>query len=252
MSSTSTTTRPYECPRCNYKALTKTEIKRHMDRKRICPAEKKNIELTDEVKESVQKNHVYQEDVNIALTLMEDYYVRRHYDDIYTVLGVASATIHDTLFQVISSFETNKEKAIYAIQSFIYGQKYDIFDRYECEIIEKLEQESDPQEKHRVLELIKDYYRFLQAFSVPFRSASDTSSTDPHRMLTETLATKYIKVYKEVKQSMTPTTIAEIQNKVVDIIIRKRFMYLTLCKTVIPDIIKENFSNRMNMNQMYV
>jgi hypothetical protein len=52
---------PYTCPRCDYKNKDKYSIRRHLyDRTQECPAYKNDIELTDEIKEYILKNRVYQ------------------------------------------------------------------------------------------------------------------------------------------------------------------------------------------------
>lgn len=50
----------YKCPRCGYTTFQKTDIKRHLyKRKYLCPGQETDIELTDEVKENVLKNRIY-------------------------------------------------------------------------------------------------------------------------------------------------------------------------------------------------
>jgi hypothetical protein len=52
---------PYTCPRCDYKTKDKYNIRNHLyDRKKECPALENDIELTEEIKEFVLKNRVYQ------------------------------------------------------------------------------------------------------------------------------------------------------------------------------------------------
>jgi len=50
---------PYECFRCGYQTLQKMHIKRHLDRKKQCPATICNIDLTTEIKNEILKSRIY-------------------------------------------------------------------------------------------------------------------------------------------------------------------------------------------------
>lgn len=50
---------PYECPRCSYKTDVKTHMEKHLKRKNICPSEKVDINITDEVINTVLKKRIY-------------------------------------------------------------------------------------------------------------------------------------------------------------------------------------------------
>jgi hypothetical protein len=50
----------FRCPRCFYEAPRKQQIQYHMNRTRICPAEKDDIELTDEIRNIVYNKRIYQ------------------------------------------------------------------------------------------------------------------------------------------------------------------------------------------------
>lgn len=51
----------YTCPRCGYKSSKKWDMQRHLyTRMKVCPGEVDDITLTEEIKESIIKNKVYQ------------------------------------------------------------------------------------------------------------------------------------------------------------------------------------------------
>lgn len=51
---------PYQCPRCGYKSAKKWDMQRHLyGRDKECQGEVEDIELTDEIKESIIKNRIY-------------------------------------------------------------------------------------------------------------------------------------------------------------------------------------------------
>lgn len=53
---------PYECARCGYETKGKTSMRRHLyDGKNTCKALKRDINLTDEIKEYILENHAYVE-----------------------------------------------------------------------------------------------------------------------------------------------------------------------------------------------
>ena len=50
----------YLCIRCGFNTKIKNDIRRHFyNLKKICPAIKNNIELTDEIKEYILNNRIY-------------------------------------------------------------------------------------------------------------------------------------------------------------------------------------------------
>jgi hypothetical protein len=52
--------KPYTCPRCGYTTSNCGDMKRHLyHKKKVCPGQHDDIELTDEIKEIVMKNRVY-------------------------------------------------------------------------------------------------------------------------------------------------------------------------------------------------
>ena len=55
---------PYTCPRCDYTAAQKNDMRRHLNSKRECPQFKMVVELTDEVKEFILKNRIYKPPVS--------------------------------------------------------------------------------------------------------------------------------------------------------------------------------------------
>lgn len=55
---------PYTCPRCDYTAAQKNDMRRHLNSKRGCPQFKMVVELTDEVKEFILKNRIYKPPVS--------------------------------------------------------------------------------------------------------------------------------------------------------------------------------------------
>lgn len=60
MSRKSTKYSDYQCVRCGYESSHKANMRRHLyDKTSTCPAEKNNIELTDEIKEYILKNRIY-------------------------------------------------------------------------------------------------------------------------------------------------------------------------------------------------
>lgn len=50
---------PYECPRCSYTTSIKTHMQKHLYRKNICPSEKCDLELTEDIKQTVLLRRVY-------------------------------------------------------------------------------------------------------------------------------------------------------------------------------------------------
>ena len=52
--------KPYTCPRCGYKTIHKNDMKRHFyNKKRSCPSQEADIELTVEMKEHILMNRIY-------------------------------------------------------------------------------------------------------------------------------------------------------------------------------------------------
>lgn len=69
------TRQPYTCPRCGYKTQKKSNFYNHLFKKLIeCPAEVSNIVLTDEFKEHLMKNRVW--NPNISLTPLTPHQVQ--------------------------------------------------------------------------------------------------------------------------------------------------------------------------------
>lgn len=53
-------TKPYECPRCYYTTQYSTSMHNHLyGRKKICPSEKEDVTLTDEIKETIMLKRIY-------------------------------------------------------------------------------------------------------------------------------------------------------------------------------------------------
>lgn len=51
---------PYTCPRCGYKTTFCNDMRRHLyEKKRNCHGEVNNIELTDEIKDTIMRNKLY-------------------------------------------------------------------------------------------------------------------------------------------------------------------------------------------------
>lgn len=50
---------PYTCVRCGYTTLDKTRMNTHFNRKHTCPGSHNDIELTDEVKQCILTNRIY-------------------------------------------------------------------------------------------------------------------------------------------------------------------------------------------------
>ena len=54
------TNKPYTCPRCGYKTSNKTDMKKHLyGKKKPCPAQDNDIDLTDDVKKCILDNRVW-------------------------------------------------------------------------------------------------------------------------------------------------------------------------------------------------
>lgn len=53
---------PYTCPRCGYSTILKGNIKTHFTRANICPSYIKDLDLTNEIKDYVLVNRVYNKD----------------------------------------------------------------------------------------------------------------------------------------------------------------------------------------------
>lgn len=52
---------PYECPRCGYETPLLYAMRKHLCKKRPCPAHKSTLELTDEIRQKVLNDHYYLE-----------------------------------------------------------------------------------------------------------------------------------------------------------------------------------------------
>jgi hypothetical protein len=52
----------YQCPRCGYCTRQKNDIRRHFFKRKLCPALKHDVEMTNEIKEYVLANFAYKVD----------------------------------------------------------------------------------------------------------------------------------------------------------------------------------------------
>lgn len=50
---------PYSCPRCTYESTRRSSMQVHFNRQKPCPAERADIDLTEDVKAFILKNRVY-------------------------------------------------------------------------------------------------------------------------------------------------------------------------------------------------
>lgn len=60
---------PYTCLRCGYTTLLKTDMKRHLFKKKPCPSTRVDIQLTLEIKNHIVENRIYHLPKNEATTL---------------------------------------------------------------------------------------------------------------------------------------------------------------------------------------
>lgn len=58
----------YTCPRCGFKTKQRNDMRRHLNRKKICPCKDEELILTDEIKEKILKNRIYYAPVVIPIS----------------------------------------------------------------------------------------------------------------------------------------------------------------------------------------
>lgn len=109
-----TKNKPYCCPRCGYKTQKKCDIARHFfNKKKLCPGQELELELSDDIKDIVLKNRVYQppkQDTSSVVTNINTYMQN------FTNINTFIANI-DTIDKLIKYTDYNKIELLTLDQS---------------------------------------------------------------------------------------------------------------------------------------
>lgn len=94
---------PFECPRCNYTTLRKDHMKKHLNKKKICPSVKGDIELTDEIQNIVLTKRIFHESKQNNPQLPTTTVINNYNNTtFYTVMNMLNSTF--TPIQMVNTY----------------------------------------------------------------------------------------------------------------------------------------------------
>ena len=84
----------FQCIRCGYECILKTDMKKHFSRKNTCKPKFKDIELTDSIKEDILENKIYSGSKDKTVRIWTDEYgyeeIKYFHSEIRDILMIGS------------------------------------------------------------------------------------------------------------------------------------------------------------------
>jgi hypothetical protein len=131
----------YECARCVFCSDDRTNMRRHLYKKKLCPATRNDIDLTEEIKQYILTNRIYRsvktkplKEKNVINQYINNYNVLNNFvggmDTLEKLMGYVqhkNLTIKPLDYQVELKFAKEKEQLSKGIGHYNFTQK-DMFD----------------------------------------------------------------------------------------------------------------------------
>lgn len=301
----------YECCRCGYKTNQKNAMRMHLNRKRVCPGTKRDITLTNDVKECILNNKSYEiskeNDIkkvtninafiqNIShsfsnlerLKLMAEFEdieiinLFRHietlfhkeihklqndsykftfeltYDDLYDIFDKISKRIDSTITTCNIIFDTDGnhvnildeddtwieqliDKGVKVVVDIVQIMYLNEYERY---LLRKIKGKPMNQERQKIFENLRNYYRFISCFDLkPYCQHTDDYILNDCENSTYEIANEFEPIFISCKETLSKQERKEIQKKLCCILKSNSSRNLTL--------INRKFANMYTQNKQF-